>query len=377
MQTSLIVLAALGVAVDARQSLRVEMSKTIAEAVPEKFDFFNFKKAVKTAPVCEIKPEDQMDTFDLIRNIKYTSYNAFVKNFYDTPEAHPISQECMGEWMKKDQELVWPVVKKLLKGHYFEIGYDEAKSAADALLEIIYKNVHECKWMEIRDDLMNLCLENKDQCIFLTGFQERVTSAEALWPLVSKGFDLWDLINNDDTCYSDKEQIHELERLVGDFAAITRQIYGFEGHLDLNKPHKSMSFGHFIHKVFKIVFREIKSEVHAIVEDIKASMPHFEFLEPAHHGHHGQHGENGQFGHWGENPMANMFGDFQMPEFKCPFSGQPMSFPKIDFPFFQPPHHQPPPQPMGNMFGRPDEMPDWLKPPGQFHFPNLADLHLF
>ena len=76
--------------------------------------------------------------------------------------------------------------------------------------------------------------------------------------------------------------------------------------------------------------------------------------------------------------MAGLLPEFHMPEFKCPFSGQPMSLPKLDFPFFgQKPNFPPPPPPRQGMFGRPDEMPDWLKPPGQFQFPNLADLHLF
>ena len=283
MQTSLLVLAALGVSIDARQSLRVEMSNYIAESIPEKTDFLNFKKKLHTEPVCEIKEEDQMNTFELIRKIKYSTYNAFVKNFYDSQEANPIPETCMGDWMKEDHEKIWPVVKKLFRGHYFEIGYDEAKGAADALLEVIYKNVHECKWMEIRDDLMNLCLENKNQCLFFSGVEERISSADKLWPLISKGFDLWDLINSDDTCYSDKEQIHELERLVGDFAAITRQLYGFEGHLDLNKPHKSMSIGHFAHEVFRTVWHHIKHEFHHFMKGIHHTVEEVVDILPFHH----------------------------------------------------------------------------------------------
>jgi hypothetical protein len=76
--------------------------------------------------------------------------------------------------------------------------------------------------------------------------------------------------------------------------------------------------------------------------------------------------------------MSGFIPELHMPEFKCPFSGQPMSFPKIEFPFFQKPHHQPPPPPSSfpGLFGRPDEMPDFLKPP-HFEMPNFADLHLF
>ena len=350
MKTSFIVLAVLGV--EARENLRVEMGHLLADSIPQKVDFLNIKKSLEPkGPVCEIKPEDKLSMPDLVRHLKYGAYNSFVRGFYDTKETHPISQECLGDWMKEDIHKFWPTIKKLVRGHYFEIGFDEAKAASDALLEMIYKNIDECKWMAIRDDLMELCLENPNECLFMAGLHKKVDSPEQLWPLVQIGFDLWEVINSDDSCYSDMDQIQEFERLILDFAKIMRNFYGFEGHLDLNKPHKSMSAGHFLHKILKIVGHQLMEQIHEFSLEVRSMIPHFSY--PRH--------SFERLGHWGENPT-----------FRCPFSGQPMSLPQL--PFFQPQHHHGHHghhEHKGNgWFGRPDEMPG-------FHFPNLSDLHLF
>ena len=185
-----------------------------------------------------------------------------------------------------------------------------------------------------------------------------MTSKEALWPIFSKGFALFDIINSDDSCYSDQDIVREFERVAGDVASIMREVYGFDGHLDLTKEHESMSFGHFIHKIWRVIWKEVKHELHEIVKN----MPHPDFH---------------RMGHWGENPMFEFTCPFsghkmsfpKMPEFKCPFSGQPMSFAQFfpPMPMFGGQHHQ------AKALGRPDEMPAQFLP----HFPNLADLHLF
>lgn len=269
-----------------------------------------------------------MRTLDFLRKANYEGYNAFVKNWYGETDTHPISEQCLGDWMVEDFDNFWPVFMKLAKGHWYDIALEEATAAVDGVLNILYKNASECKFHEIKQDMIWTCLENTDQCIFFANsFKGNSTD---IMPLVSKGFDLFELINTDDSCFSDKQLIEEYERLWSDFGSILRSTYGFEGHLDLTKKHPHhMSLRHFIGKVITIVFDEIKAEATEVIDEL----PKPDFSHP--------------LGHWGENPMV----------------------PQIDFPIFEQPKHQ---EQAFGLFGRPDEM-DFMHLP-KFEFP---DLHLF
>jgi len=165
---------------------------------------------------------------------------------------------------------------------------------------------------------MNWCIENTDQCIWMSGFMERMNSGENTMELLGKVFDLVELFMSDDTCASDMEQIHSAARLMEDVGLILRDIYGYEGHFDANKEVKQMSVFHFIRVIAKIFMHDLNMEVKAIA----ASIPEPDFFgmlpEWTHHGRHHGHKRHHQ-------SQESPFGWF-----KCPFSGQAMSLPKIE-----------------------------------------------
>lgn len=353
---------ALGVVtVDARQSVRVECMRGLHHMT----HFPMFDIAALHQPTCEVKAEDQLHIGEFIRKFKYGTYNGFVKGWYGETEDHPISEQCMGDWMHEDFQHVWPVVKKLFRGHWYEIGHKDATNAADAMLNMIYKNIEECGWIQVRDDMMNWCLENSEQCLFgLANAPERVASGEHTMELAAKSFDLFELIMSDDTCQSDIEQVNSAVRLAEDIGTIMRDLIGFEGHLDLTKEHKSMSVFHFIHVISKIFFHDINM---AVVEIARAlPEPDFSWMVPHWGGrhHHGGHHR----GHHGQNPFSWLRCPFTgkqlIPEnpfegMKCPFSGKPI-FPQWGL------QHEQQPQFSVSIFGQPTQMPNMF-----------ANFHLF
>ena len=282
---------ALGLAtVDARQSVRVECMRGLHHMT----HFQMFDIAALHHPTCEVKQEDQLHFGQFIRKFKYGTYNGFVKGWYGEEEEHPISEQCMGDWMHEDFQKFWPVAKKLFRGHWFEIAHQEATDAADSFLNMIFKNVESCEWLKVRDDMMNWCLDNTEQCLFgLANAPDAIASGEHTLELATKAFDLFELIMSDDTCASDMEQINAAVRISEDIGTIMRDLYGFEGHLDLTKEQKSMSFMHFVHQITKVFFHD----VNMAVKEIAAALPEpdFSWMIPfghhgRHHGHHGHHG---------------------------------------------------------------------------------------
>lgn len=118
MQTSPLVLMALGLAtVDARQSVRVECMRGLHQYT--KMAIFDI--SALHHPKCEVKPEEQMHIGEFLRNLKYQSYNGMVKGWYGETNEHPISEQCFGEWMKEDVHNIWPVLKNLFRGHWYNI----------------------------------------------------------------------------------------------------------------------------------------------------------------------------------------------------------------------------------------------------------------
>jgi len=176
-----------------------------------------------------------MRTLDFLRGANYEGYNAFVKAFYDESDAHPISEKCLGDWMNEDFDNLYPVIKKLMKGHWYDVSFEEAKAAVDGALNMFYINKNECKFNYIRNDMIKTCLDNTDQCIFLSNKLGKEQTFESLMPLLSKGFDLFQLFMADDTCFSDQQLIDEYQQLWADIGSIVRELTGFEGQLDLTK----------------------------------------------------------------------------------------------------------------------------------------------
>lgn len=305
------------VTVDARQSVRVECVRQLHHMT----NFKMFDIPALHHPTCEVKEEDQMHMGEFIRKFKYGTYNGFVKGWYGETEENPISEQCMGDWMHEDMKNVWPVFKKLFRGHWYQIGHMEAKNAADSILNMIYKNVEECGWVQVRDDMMEWCMNNKEQCLF--GFMdapERLANGEHTMELAAKTFDLFELIMADDTCMSDAEQVHSAARLAEDIGGILRDVQGFEEHLDLEKAHQSVSVFHFIHVMARALFHDLNMAVMELVRSIPT--PHFWPFEHSHGNrhHYGQHGHHCHHcNHHRKQQETNPFAWL-----KCPFTGRPI-----------------------------------------------------
>lgn len=86
--------------------------------------------------------------------------------------------------------------------------------------------------------MVNWCLDNMEEC---KGFHGILQNTWENGPsIISKVTDLWDLMNTDDSCYSDMELITEAERAAEDLMSIWGSVRGFDHKWDQTRQFKHM-----------------------------------------------------------------------------------------------------------------------------------------
>ena len=152
------------------------------------------------------------------------AYSSYIKGMYRELE-NPISEECMGDWML-------PVFDNLANLWFrfvedpFDISYEEASQAAQQIVDLRYKTVEQCQFQKIGDDIAAWCLESPEKCLRADDMTVRLMNeAPAIF---SAGFDIFEQVKQDKTCYTDEEFLDSQFKIVEDWALLNSHIYGFD-----------------------------------------------------------------------------------------------------------------------------------------------------
>jgi len=185
-----------------------------------------FGESEEPKPVCNLKEGDRMDDFVFFREAVQGIINSGVKGLYhETTEARPIPEECFGDWIDRDLVQVNQWVSKVYDD-WWSFTLKDAQKVSNKLIDMHYKNMDACHFERIADDKKTWCLANPEKCVGLEGLFSNLWDNSA--SLFSKASDLYDLIDTDDSCYSDSEIISEIERATEDVASILSTAWGFD-----------------------------------------------------------------------------------------------------------------------------------------------------
>ena len=105
------------------------------------------------------------DDVTFVRGMFYHMWNGFVKGLYSSQKANIVSEECFGAWVDTDFENLSNVAETLFE-KFEGITYDEAITAGNNVVDIVYKNLDFCQFSKVSNDLNAICdFENPDECM--------------------------------------------------------------------------------------------------------------------------------------------------------------------------------------------------------------------
>jgi hypothetical protein len=177
------------------------------------------------APKCNLKPEDRMSDTIFYREMIQGIYNSAVKGLYHETSERPISEDCFGDWIDVELSKVEDFGSSIIDD-FWTFKLQDAKDAADLMINAHYKNAEACQFQRIADDKKNWCLDNAEKCVGLSSLFENLYGNAP--SLISRGMDIYDLMMEDDVCYSDSELISEVERGTFDVSSIISTVWGFD-----------------------------------------------------------------------------------------------------------------------------------------------------
>lgn len=231
-------------------------------------------------------------------------YTGFIKGWYSENDK-VVSEECFGNWIEPTIHTAWGLKKKAHED-FWSVSIDEVKSVGSDLIDAFYKNADACHFERVGDDAKHWCIENPGQCIFMENMEERIF--DNVFDILGEVFDLYKLANTDDTCYSDLEQMSEINRFANDMGELAASLSGFDYkwdqsierthikkkafHTQIKDAIKSYQYNNVdplelmfpdLAEFFQEIRRQFREFVHSIEESQKQMA---EMFKPQHHEHH-------------------------------------------------------------------------------------------
>jgi hypothetical protein len=142
-------------------------------------------------------------------------------------------------------------MKKKVHQDFWSVSVSEVKGAVDGVVDTVFKTAEVCQIERIQDDYKHWCLENPKKCLFEADVEGRIYNG--LVDLFAATWDLLKLVNHDDSCYSDLEQMEELYRISTDMGNIAAVVTGFDYKWDqsIQRTHiKKVNFWHQIKDLY-------------------------------------------------------------------------------------------------------------------------------
>merc|ERR1712048_387923 len=185
-----------------------------------------------------------------IRMLAQNMHRGWVKGWYQE-NTDVISDKCFGDEIEPVMETVWGLKKKLHED-FWSVDLAEAKSVGEQALDMIYGQMSACHFQRVGDDMKDWCLENPGVCLMGEDLEDRLI--DNFMSLTGILMDLTKILNTDDSCYSDAEQMAEIYRVMVDVGELSAELSGFDYKWDMSvqRTHiKRKEFHHEIKEAFK------------------------------------------------------------------------------------------------------------------------------
>ena len=304
-------------------------------------DYYNSMKAK-----CPETDAPKLNEVQLNRLFMKNSYQGFVTGIYSENDK-VVPDECFGAWIEAPIHKVKDLHHKMHED-FWSVNINDVKDVGSELIDVFYKNTEVCHFERIQDDAKHWCVENPGQCIFMENMEERIF--DNMFEIMGKMWDISKLMNTDDDCYTDIEQMAELYRFANDMGEIVASLSGFDYKWDQSVERKHIKKRAFHSQIkdlymnyqyknvdpLELMFPDvyeflkgIEQQVEQFFHDLHES--HMKFaakFQPHHNQHH--HSLNKQF--------SFLTPEMAMPEMAMPVMKMPeMKMPEFpQFSFFPP-----------------------------------------
>ena len=118
------------------------------------------------------------------------------------------------------------VIDLLNDGKFGEISAAKLKNITAGIIDVFYKNWEVCGVQETIQDGFEWCTEEVGTCIYQENIMERMIQGAT--PLLTKTFDLYNVLMAENTCLNDTQNLALIERIIVDLTTIIGSIVGFE-----------------------------------------------------------------------------------------------------------------------------------------------------
>jgi hypothetical protein len=192
-------------------------------------DYYNQMRAK-----CPETDAPKLNEVQLNRLFLKNSYQGFVTGIYSENDK-VVPDECFGAWMEAPIHKVKDLHHKMHED-FWSVNINDVKDVGSELIDVFYKNTEVCHFERVQDDAKTWCIENPGQCIFMENMEERIF--DNMFEIMGKMWDISKLMNTDDTCYTDIEQMAELYRFANDMGEIVASLSGFDYKWDQSVERK-------------------------------------------------------------------------------------------------------------------------------------------
>lgn len=155
--------------------------------------------ALLDAPAkCELENKDQKPTLEALRLFAGEGMREFSRGFYG--EGHDIiGEECFGEWMAEEWNGNARKIDQIVRDP-LAVSLSDFQALFESYANIFFKPLDDCKIREQTDMVKNWCLDNKGQCTYWYGIEDRIID-NAL-TIVTDNIAFVHAFFEDDECYT-------------------------------------------------------------------------------------------------------------------------------------------------------------------------------
>jgi hypothetical protein len=174
---------------------------------------------------CHREGNDEVDDVVFTRKAYESIFNGAVKGWYHS-EAAPLGGKCFGPSMEKQAEKAFDIMDKLSAGNIWGVTRADYKSATDDLWDMTLDNMNDCGVYKMIYDYYSWCMENGQTCTFQDNWMNRLY--DNMIPLSEDIYYAWNVITQDDRCFSDDQNIKEIGDITESISSLSARVLGFE-----------------------------------------------------------------------------------------------------------------------------------------------------
>ena len=238
---------------------------------------------------CDYDASGDMGHEEYLMKLHRTVYTKFVEGMYmdDIP---PFSEQCFGgDQSLQTIENVQAFKHKIIEGDIFNLSMVEAQKVMNDVIEMIWSNADECKFMVPITDAISWCGDNSDKCVHKVGLLDRIQ--EDFFSIAKNAWDIYEQAKRDTLCENQTQKLAAIGTMVESGAKLWAYYDGFDVKYDANKELPKESIKEQYHTAKQKVydnwpehkscpFRPIFDAIHEVkvevIENLKAAEPHFQ-----------------------------------------------------------------------------------------------------